>query len=92
MVGGHIAPIKHIHDPHTEKAELERFDKKVYIACREMVAATTAELERVGVPFFRMQKGLVVGKGEKEEGKIDEEELQRLRMKMVGLLEDLCKD
>ena len=91
-VGGHIAPIKHIHDPHTEKAELERFDKKVYIACREMVAATTAELERVGVPFFRIQKGLVVGKGEKEEGKIDEEELQRLRMKMLGLLEDLCKD
>ena len=91
-VGGHIAPIKHIHDSQTEKAELERFDKKVYIACREMVAATTAELERLGVPFFRMQKDLVVGKGKKEEGKIDEEELQRLRMKMAGLLEDLCKD
>ena len=57
-----------------------------------MIAATTAELERLGVPFFRMQKDLVVGKGEKEEGKIDEEELQRLRMKMVGLLEDLSKD
>ena len=57
-----------------------------------MVAATTAELERLGVPFFRMQKSLVVGKGMKEEGKIDEEELQRLRMKMAGLLEDLCKD
>ena len=57
-----------------------------------MVVATTAELERLSVPFFRIQKGLVVGKGEKEEGKIDEEELQRLRMKMAGLLEDLCKD
>ena len=57
-----------------------------------MVAATTAELERLGVPFFRMQKDLVVGKGEKEEGKVDEEELERLRMKMAGLLEDLSKD
>lgn len=81
-----------MHDPQTEKAELERFDKKVYIACREMVTATTAELEKMGVPFFRLQKGLVIGKGEKGEGKLDEEELLKLRTKMLGLLEDLCRD
>ena len=89
-VGGHIAPIAHVHDPQSEKAELDRFDRKVYLACKEMVTATTAELERLGVPFFRLQKGLVVGKGEKAEGKVDEGELLRLRGKMLGLLEDLC--
>ena len=81
-VGGHIAPMKHVHDPASEKAELERFDRKVYIACKEMVAATVGELGRLGVPFFGMQK----------EGKIEDEELRRLRAKMVGLLEDLCRD
>ena len=57
-----------------------------------MVAATTAELERLNVPFFHLQKNLIIGAGEKEDGKIGEEELRQKRSKMIDLLEDLCKD
>ena len=87
-VGGHIAPMTHVHDPASEKAELERFDRKVYKACQEMVAATMGELGTLGVPFFALRKELM-GEGE---GMIGDEALLKLRMKMVGLLEDLCRD
>lgn len=77
----------HVHDPASEKAELERFDRKVYVACQTMVAATMAELGKLDVPFFALQKDLV-GDGE---GKVGEEELRALRVRMVGTLEDLCQ-
>lgn len=62
----------------TEK-ELEIFDKKVYRACKQMVASTTQELGKLEVPFFCTKVG-----------SMGEEELGRLRGKMLELLEDLC--
>ena len=74
------------------------------MACREMALASTAELARLGVPFFDIQEDLIVRRrqvvgqvrdsssGEKTEGRIGEEELEALQTKMLELLEDLCKE
>ena len=64
--------------------ELEIFDRKVHKACKEMVAATTKELERLGVPFFCTDGRLKENFGEGG--------LVKLQMKMLELLEDLCGD
>lgn len=64
-----------------------------------MIAATERELKGLGVPFFgtrgeliRRDGGLRGGVKATDEGKIEEEELQGLRKKMLELLEDLCKE
>lgn len=59
----------------------------------EMNVATTAELARLGVPFFVIDKALVVRDATLEavgKTKIAEKDLQELKTKMLGLLEDLC--
>lgn len=58
-----------------------------------MIAATTAELARLGVPFFAIDKDMVVRDSSLDIGgkdKIGEKEWQELKTKMLGLLEDLC--
>ena len=87
--------------------ELERYDRKVYIACGEMIAATERELRGLGVPFFSVKEGFIrrdrgpnrgtvrgdgAEEGQDGDGKIGEEELKALRRRMVELLEDLCKE
>lgn len=90
-------------DPDADTRELERYDRKVHVACGEMIAATERELKGLGVPFFGVRGELgtrgggAKGRGEggvkeKDEGGIGEEELQGLRKRMLELLEDLCKD
>ncbi len=59
--------------------ELREYDKKVYKAYKEMFAATGVELRRLGVPFFAI--------GEAERGKVGEEELERLKGRMVRRFE-----
>lgn len=71
--------------------ELEIFDKKVYRACKQMVAATTQELGKMEVPFFCTLLALATENGgAKRKGAIIQEELMRLQRKMLELLEDLC--
>lgn len=65
----------------SEEQELRLFDRKVWKAQKEMVAAAEKELGRWGVPFFG-------GGGERWEG--GQEELGELRGKVLGLLNDLC--
>lgn len=84
LVGGHTNPTSHSTDLSPEK-ELEIYDRKVYRACREMVAATINELGGMEVPFFCVRKEFVGDKG-----KITEEELGKLRRRMLQLLEDMC--
>lgn len=70
---------------------MEIYDKKVYRACQEMVAATTKELAKLEVPFFCTTRGLVSGKGTvRTKGTITEDELVGLQKRMLELLEDLC--
>lgn len=66
-----------------------------------MIKSHTSELSRLGVPFFNTSPELVVGSevavGEddgKERGvtRINENEMQKLREKIVRLLEDLCSE
>lgn len=69
-----------------------------------MSAATSAELARLGVPFFALDPALIVGKDEQEQkeeegggggehrGKISRKEAEELKMRMLTLLQDLCAE
>ncbi|KAI4132317.1 MAG: hypothetical protein LQ338_000778 [Usnochroma carphineum] len=73
--------------------ELEVYDRKVYRAYGEMVKATQRELRGLGIPFFGIEGALVVREeGEKEKGKVGEEELERLKARMVEFLEDMVRE
>ncbi|KAL8948746.1 MAG: hypothetical protein Q9222_005099, partial [Ikaeria aurantiellina] len=69
--------------------ELRDYDKKVHKAYTEMCAATFKDLKRMGIPFFCIDEAECVGEGEGEEGKVGKSELERLRGRMVGFLEDM---
>lgn len=87
-IGGKVGP-SNSSDLAPEK-ELEIFDKKVYRACKQMVAATTEELRKLEIPFFCTLKALVTVGGEvKEKGMIYDAELVTLQARMLELLEDL---
>lgn len=62
------------------------YDKKVYRAYGEMVKATREELGKMGIPFFG-------GDDDKEaEGKLRDEEVEKLRGRMMEFLEDMVKE
>ncbi|KAL9076111.1 MAG: hypothetical protein Q9161_001158 [Pseudevernia consocians] len=92
-LGGHVDSSKK--DERSEEQEMKLFDRKVYKACREMVAATVKELKKLEVPFFCIVDGLVSEEGDgkaqgKSKGTISEQGLVELRGRMMVLLEDLC--
>jgi Protein of unknown function (DUF2458) len=74
-----------------EKAELERYDKKVYTALGQMVGATDRELTMLRVPFFAIKHDLVQ-KIEGGDGLLSKGKLVDLQKKMLQLLEDLFGD
>lgn len=63
-----------------------------------MSAATTAELARLGVPFFALDPTLIIKNDEKkddgergdQQGKISRKEVEELKLRMLTLLQDLC--
>ena len=77
---------------------------KVYKAQTQMVQEMNAKMRSLGIPFFGTRRELVrmAGKenptvdgidGSKDDnGMIDEIGLVKLQRKMLGILEDLCKD
>jgi Protein of unknown function (DUF2458) len=73
-----------------EKAELERYDKKVYAALGQMVAAMDRELTTLRVPFFAIKHELVQAEG--GGGVLSKTELMELQMKMLQLLQDSFAD
>lgn len=69
----------------------------------DMVNATMAELQAIGIPFFGLRRELVVQEGEEQERdeglrkeggrkKLREEEVLALQKRVVELLEDLCRE
>lgn len=46
--------------PATDLQEISQYDRKVHRACMAMVAASTAELARLGVPFFNISPELLL--------------------------------
>ncbi|MCJ1392176.1 hypothetical protein MMC18_005043 [Xylographa bjoerkii] len=90
--------------PAEDAAELTRYDKKVHRACTDMVNATRAELQAMGIPSFGILHELVLRHGEesrgiddevrKDDGKqrLNQEEVLELQKKVLYLLEDLCEE
>lgn len=74
-----------------ERAELERYDKKVYTALGQMVAAMDRELTMLRIPFFAIKHHLVQ-KTEESAGVLSKTDLAELQKKMLQLLEDLFAD
>jgi Protein of unknown function (DUF2458) len=74
-----------------EKAELERYDKKVYAALGQMVAAMDRELTMLRVPFFAIKHDLV-STGEEADAVLNKTKLIELQKKMLQLLEDSFGD
>jgi hypothetical protein len=83
--------------PEEAKIEIENYDMKVYKASVEMAKALDSELRHLGTPFFAIRQELV-GSGAISEGTgdkpptIPKEQLVKLQHRMLGLLEDLCKE
>lgn len=86
------------------EAELAEFDRKIYAAQQAMDASMTAEMKRLGVPFFGTDACLVVEDGRdlsreplpnghpKFSPLVTETQLLQMRRKMVAHLEDLYRD
>lgn len=63
-----------------------------------MAAALMSELRGLDIPFFALKQSLVVESDRPAEmdgldsGKVTKSELIELQRRMLGLLEDLCKE
>ncbi|KIV99794.1 uncharacterized protein PV09_08599 [Verruconis gallopava] len=97
-VGGQLKPEP---TPEENKAELDRFDLKVYNASQQMAKAHAATLKALGVPFFGVDPKHIVAnelqqaaasRNPLSEAKITEKELLDLQRKMLQYLEDLYRD
>ena len=86
------------------EAELVEFDRKIYAAQLDMETAMTAELKRLGVPFFGTDRNAVLSSDDETSVErlshrrpiwsplVTETQLLELRRRMVGHLEDLYGD
>lgn len=87
-----------------KEAELAEFDRKIYAAQQAMEVGMTAEMKRLGVPFFGTDPDLILGdvldpaSESLQEGRpkfsplVTETQLLQMRRKMVAHLEDLYRD
>ncbi|EEH44100.1 uncharacterized protein PADG_00389 [Paracoccidioides brasiliensis Pb18] len=96
-VGGVVANDSDGPTPEDDKLELETYDRKVYKALTSMSNALDAELRALGIPFFTTQRRLLVLPSDPpsdpgSSGRLTPDELKNLRLRMLQLLEDLCKD
>jgi hypothetical protein len=87
--------------PEEDRAELEKFDLKVYNASKQMMIFHAAELKRLGVPFFGVNPSLIItnmlqqtnaARDPLSRALITQEELLDLQRKMIQYLEDMYKD
>lgn len=91
-----------------DRAELTNYDAKVYKASRQMSDAMIAELKALRIPFFTIKKGLVLDsdpsnmgrtttttptvKQQQQQQQLSREELSALQLRMLELLQDLCRE
>ncbi|KAJ5242442.1 Protein of unknown function DUF2458 [Penicillium citrinum] len=81
-----------------EKAELDTYDTKVYQASAKMANALISELRSMDIPFFALKQSLILESDHPEttsepgNTKLSRSELVDLQRRMLGLLEDLCKE
>jgi len=103
-VGGAISEAGGRPGPESAAEELKTFDMKVYRAQHQMVKEFSVKLRNMGVPFFGTRSDLirkadsdpVPGSKPKDlqasMKSITEKELVELQRKMLGLLEEMCRD
>lgn len=107
MAGAMFSRTDFIQDANAERLELEDYDMKVYKASAQMADALMAELRGMKIPFFVLQKGLIHdsdtsenvsqhyntdGAADARPSKLNNSDLADLQRRMLGLLEDLCKE
>ncbi|KAF2226417.1 hypothetical protein BDZ85DRAFT_49843 [Elsinoe ampelina] len=93
-------PTQHSQQPRSDeeiKAELDTFDAKIYRAQMQMVAAMTAEMKALGVPFFGTETDLVLPDDtehvqDNATKRITATELRTLQNRMISYLEDMYKE
>ncbi|KAF2196452.1 hypothetical protein GQ43DRAFT_256912 [Delitschia confertaspora ATCC 74209] len=92
--------------PETDREELNRFDRKVYQCCRDLMKSQSSELKRLGVPFFGVRDDLIIdgtgdpsdtsdsvaGQPSNASGKITKGQLLDLQRQMLRHLEDMYKE
>ncbi|KAL8729053.1 MAG: hypothetical protein Q9166_004970 [cf. Caloplaca sp. 2 TL-2023] len=96
-VGGTLCTKGEGEAPLDIQKELRQYDRKVHRAYQEMVKATGVSLGKLGVPFFCVKEELIVREpldsaGEVGKGKVTHKELEALKVRMVGFLEDMVKE
>ncbi|KAG5301757.1 DUF2458 superfamily domain-containing protein [Histoplasma ohiense] len=96
-VGGFVAKDSDGPTPQDDKIELCTYDKKVYKALTTMSKSLNAELRALGIPFFTIRDELVDSSCDQVSESHSSDllkpgELKALRLQMLQLLEDLCKD
>ncbi|OJD20633.1 hypothetical protein ACJ73_08029 [Blastomyces percursus] len=79
-----------------DKIELDTYDKKVYKALTTMSKALDVELRDLGIPFFTIPHNLVASSSNPVSDShssepLKSDELNALQLRMLQLLEDLCK-
>lgn len=92
-------------DTNEEKLELGEYDRKVHQASVQMADALMADLRGMKIPFFVLQKSLIQeqdtsentsqylnAEGDASSSKLTKSDLADLQRRMLGLLEDLCKE
>ncbi|KAJ5247060.1 hypothetical protein N7468_002043 [Penicillium chermesinum] len=68
------------------QAELANYDLKIYRAVETMADAMTRELKALKIPFFVINRNLI------DDATLSKAELRSLQLRMLQLLEDLCKE
>ncbi|PWY67698.1 hypothetical protein BO83DRAFT_429323 [Aspergillus eucalypticola CBS 122712] len=105
-VGAPVDENKQVSTAEEDRAELTNYDAKVYKASRQMSDAMIAELKALRIPFFTIKKGLVsesdpsnMGRTtttapavKQQQQQLSREELSALQLKMLELLQDLCRE
>ncbi|OJJ42976.1 hypothetical protein ASPZODRAFT_75369 [Penicilliopsis zonata CBS 506.65] len=98
------APIdnKVITTPEEDRAEVARYDAKVYKASVQMAEALHTELRALQMPFFAINRHLVVSEASKDDGNkllnadtqgtVTQDELSALQRRILELLQDICKE
>ncbi|PYI20653.1 hypothetical protein BO86DRAFT_393844 [Aspergillus japonicus CBS 114.51] len=100
-VGVPVDNNKSISTAEEDQAELTNYDVKVYRASSQMADAMIAELRALGIPFFSIQKDLVLAAdaksetvvnpfGSQKETLITRQDLLQLQRRILELLLDLC--
>ncbi|KLJ06082.1 hypothetical protein EMPG_10482 [Blastomyces silverae] len=96
-VGGVVAKDSDPPSAEDDKIELDTYDKKVYRALTTMSKALDVELRALGIPFFTTPHNLVASSfnplsDSHSSELLKPDELKALQLRMLQLLEDLCKD